>query len=179
MDPMFNGDTATPGCWMQKIPVWYGPDFFPDKRTSGTDSKYKIGDDGDIGIMPFPTISDTNKGAEGSADSFMVLNDRPEVRAFAEFLATPEGLEGWIKSVGVLSPNVKVPAEWYANNYKLKVANEIAQGATSINFDASDLMPPAVGQGSFWTGISDWANSNGSNTDTVLKSIDDSWPTTP
>ena len=21
----------TPGCWMQKIPVWYGPDFFPDK----------------------------------------------------------------------------------------------------------------------------------------------------
>ena len=31
MDPMFNADTAEPGCWMQKIPVWYGPDFFPDK----------------------------------------------------------------------------------------------------------------------------------------------------
>ena len=81
MDPMFNQDTAAPGCWMQKIPVWYGPDFFPDKRTSGGDSKYMIGDDGDIGIMPFPTITDTFKGAEGSADSFMVLNDRPEVRA--------------------------------------------------------------------------------------------------
>ena len=176
MDPMFNEDTAAPGCWMQKIPVWYGPDFFPDKRTNGGDSKYTIGDDGDIGIMPFPTISDTNKGAEGSADSFMVLNDRPEVRALAEFLATPEGLEGWIKSVGVLSPNVKVPAEWYADNYKLKVANEIATGATAIGFDASDLMPPAVGQGSFWTGISDWANANGSNTDSVLQAIDDSWP---
>jgi alpha-glucoside transport system substrate-binding protein len=176
MDPMFTGDTATPGCWMQKIPVWYGPDFFPDKRTSGGDSKYKIGDDGDIGIFPFPTISDTFKGAEGSADSFMVLNDRPEVRAFAEFLATPEGLEGWIKSVGVLSPNVKVPADWYAGNYKLKVANAIASGASAIGFDASDLMPPAVGQGSFWTGISDWANSNGSNTDSVLQAIDDSWP---
>jgi alpha-glucoside transport system substrate-binding protein len=176
MDPMFNQDTAAPGCWMQKIPVWYGPDFFPDKRTSGTDSKYVIGDDGDIGIMPFPTISDTNKGAEGSADSFMVLNDRPEVRALAEFLATPEGLEGWIKSVGVLSPNIKVPAEWYADNYKLKVANQIASAATAIGFDASDLMPPAVGQGSFWTGISDWANSNGSNTDSVLQAIDASWP---
>ena len=176
MDPMFNQDTAAPGCWMQKIPVWYGPDFFPDKRTSGGDSKYKIGDDGDIGIFPFPTISATFKGAEGSADSFMVLNDRPEVRAFAEFLATPEGLEGWIKGVGVLSPNVKVPAEWYASNYKLKVANSIATGATAIGFDASDLMPPAVGQGSFWTGISDWANANGSNTDTVLKAIDESWP---
>jgi len=176
MDPMFTQDTAAPGCWMQKIPVWYGPDFFPDRRTSGGASKYTIGDDGDIGIMPFPTISDTNKGAEGSADSFMVLNDRPEVRALAEFLATPEGLEGWIKTVGVLSPNVKVPAEWYADNYKLKVANQIASGATAIGFDASDLMPPAVGQGSFWTGISDWANANGSNTDTVLQAIQDSWP---
>jgi alpha-glucoside transport system substrate-binding protein len=176
MDPMFNQDTAAPGCWMQKIPVWYGPDFFPDKRTSGQPSKYLIGDDGDIGIMPFPTISDQYKGAEGSADSFMVFNDRPEVRAFAEFLATPEGLEGWIKGVGVLSPNVKVPADWYAGNYKLKVANQIASGATAIGFDASDLMPPAVGQGSFWTGISDWANSNGTNTDATLKAIDDSWP---
>jgi alpha-glucoside transport system substrate-binding protein len=176
MDPMFNGDTATPGCWMQKIPVWYGPDFFPDRRTNGGDSKYVIGDNGDIGIFPFPTIDPTFKGAEGSADSFMVFADRPEVRAFAEFLATPEGLEGWIKTVGVLSPNVKVPPEWYAGNYKLKVANDIASNATSINFDASDLMPPAVGQGSFWTQISDWANANGTNTDSVLKAIDDSWP---
>ena len=106
----------------------------------------------------------------------MVLADRPEVRALAEFLATPEGLEGWIKSVGVLSPNVKVPAEWYADNYKLKVANDIASSATAIGFDASDLMPPSVGQGSFWTGISDWANANGTNTDSVLQAIDDSWP---
>ncbi|MEZ0241159.1 MAG: ABC transporter substrate-binding protein [Chloroflexota bacterium] len=174
MDPMFEGDTLTPGCWMQKIPVWYGPDFFPDKRTSGGDSKYVIGED--IGIMPFPNISDEFKGAEGSADALIVLTDRPEVRAFAEFLATPEGLKGWITSVGVLSPNVKVPADWYANNYKLKVANDIALGATAIGFDASDLMPPAVGAGSFWTGISDWANNNGSNTDQVLADIDASWP---
>ena len=176
MDPMFNQDTAAPGCWMQKIPTWYGPGFFPDQRTSGQPSKYIIGDNGDIGIMPFPTISDQYKGVEGSADSFMVFNDRPEVRALAEFLATPEGLEGWIKSTGVLSPNVKVPADWYAGNYKLSVANAILGGGTSVIFDASDLMPPAVGQGSFWTGISDWANANGANTDATLKAIDDSWP---
>ncbi len=176
MDPMFNADTAEPGCWMQKIPVWYGPDFFPDRRVNGGDSKYTIGDDGDIGIFPFPTISEEFKGAEGSADSFMVFTDRPEVRAFAQFLATPEGLKGWITTVGVLSPNAKVPAEWYADNYKLKVANEIASGATAIGFDASDLMPPEVGGGSFWTGVSDWANNNGANTDAILQAIDDSWP---
>ena len=174
MDPMFNGDTATPGCWMQKIPVWYGPDFFPDKRVNGGDSKYVIGED--IGIFPFPTISTEFKGAEGSADAIMVLKDRPEVRAFVEFLATPEGLYNWIVGKGVLSPNIKTPAEWYANNYKLKVANEIASGATAIGFDASDLMPPSVGAGSFWTGVVDWANNNGTNTDAVLQAIDESWP---
>ena len=176
MDPMFNQDTAAPGCWMQKIPTWYGPDFFPDRRVNGGDSKYTIGDNGYIGIFPFPTIDGTNNNAEGSADSFMVFADRPEVRAFAEFMATPEGLEGWIKSVGVNSPNVHVPAEWYAGNYKLQVANEVLTNATGVGFDASDLMPPAVGQGTFWTQISDWANQNGSNTDAVLKAIDDSWP---
>ena len=67
--------------------------------------------------------------------------------------------------------NSKVPAEWYAGNYKLKVANQILSGATAVIFDASDLMPPAVGGGSFWTGISDWANNNGSNTDQVLADI--------
>jgi len=106
----------------------------------------------------------------------MVLADRPEVRAFAEFLATPEGLKGWITSVGVLSPNNKVPAEWYAGNYKLKVANQILSGATAVLFDASDLMPPSVGGGSFWTQVSDWANNNGTNTDAALKAIDESWP---
>lgn len=174
MDPMFNQDTAAPGCWMQKIPVWYGPDFFPDKRVNGGDSKYVVGED--IGIFPFPTISTEFKGAEGSADAIMVLADRPEVRAFAEFLATPEGLKNWIVGKGVLSPNVTTPAEWYANNYKLKVANDIASNATAIGFDASDLMPPAVGQGTFWTEISSWANSNGTTTDATLKAIDDSWP---
>ena len=33
MDPMF--DPAGPKCWMQKIPTWYGPDFFPDQRATG------------------------------------------------------------------------------------------------------------------------------------------------
>jgi alpha-glucoside transport system substrate-binding protein len=174
MDPMFEGDTLTPGCWMQKIPVWYGPDFFPDKRVNGGDSKYVVGTD--IGIFPFPTISEEFKGAEGSADTIMVLADRPEVRAFVEFLATPEGLKGWITGTGVLSPNVTTPAEWYANNYKLKVANDIASNATAIAFDASDLMPPSVGQGTFWTEISAWAGSNGTTTDATLQAIEDSWP---
>ena len=113
---------------------------------------------------------------QGSADSLIMMNDRPEVRAVAEFLATPEGIENWIRAGSAISTNVKTPAEWYAGAYKLKVAADIANKSKFIGFDASDLMPAAVGAGTFWTQTVDWANNNGSNTDSVLKAIDDSWP---
>jgi alpha-glucoside transport system substrate-binding protein len=174
MDPMFEQDMAAPGCWMQKIPTWYGPDFFPDQRTSGQPSKYIIGED--VGIFAFPTIDPAQLGAEGSADTLMMFNDRPEVRAVAEFLSTPEGIENWILAGSAISANQKTPQDWYAGAYKLTVAADIVNKAAFIGFDASDLMPPSVGQGTFWTQMVDWANNNGSNTDAVLKAIDDSWP---
>ena len=180
MDPMFNQDMAAPGCWMQKVPTWYGPGFFPDQRTSGQPSKFIIGQD--VGLFPFPTIDPNFQGVEGSADTVMVLVDKPEVRAFAEFLATPEGIEKWItgSAGGATSPaisaNSKTPADWYAGNYSLKVAAETATNAKYIGFDASDLMPPSVGGGSFWKELVSWCNANGQNTDEVLKNIDDSWP---
>lgn len=175
MDPMFNGDLATPKCWMQKIPTWYGPDFFPDQRASGKPSKYIIGTD--VGMFPFPTIDPAQKNVEGSADTLMVLVDRPEVRAVAEFLATPEGLQNWIRAGSAISANTKTPADWYAGAYKLKVASEIANAASGIGFDASDLMPGKVGAGTFWTQSVKWANGGGADIDAILKAIDDSWPT--
>jgi alpha-glucoside transport system substrate-binding protein len=175
MDPMFTDDLANPKCWMQKIPTWYGPDFFPDQRASGQPSKYVIGTD--IGIFPFPTIDPAQNYAEGSADTLMVLADRPEVRAVAQFLATPEGLQKWIAAGSAISTNSTTPADWYAGAYKLKVASEIAGAAKGIGFDASDLMPGKVGAGTFWTQSVQWTNNGGTNTDAVLKAIDDSWPT--
>ena len=130
---------------MQKIPTWYGPDFFPDQRASGTPSKYVIGED--IGIFPFPTIDPAQSDAEGSADTLMVLADRPEVRAVAQFLATPQGIQRWIEAGSAISANTTTPAEWYAGTYKLEVASEIANNAHGIGFDASDLMPARSAQG--------------------------------
>ena len=106
----------------------------------------------------------------------MVLVDRPEVRAVAQFLATPSGLQKWIAAGSAISTNSTTPADWYAGAYKLKVASEIANAAKGIGFDASDLMPGKVGAGTFWTQAVQWANNGGTNTDAVLKAIDDSWP---
>jgi len=177
MDPMFNQDMAAPGCWMQKVPTWYGPDFFPDQRGSGQPSKYVIGTD--VGIFGFPTIDPAQNNAEGSADTMMMLVDRPEVRAVTELMATPSGLQNWILAGSAISTNTTTPQSLYAPSYKLSVASKISNGAAGIGFDASDLMPGAVGAGSFWSQSVNWVNSNGTNTDAVLKAIDDSWPATP
>jgi alpha-glucoside transport system substrate-binding protein len=177
MDPMFNGDTLTPGCWMHKIPTWYGPDFFPDVRAGGpgTVSKYKIGTD--IGIFYFPTIDPAEgAAAEGSADTLMMLVDKPEVRAVAEFLSTPQGVQRWIEAGSAISANNTTPQAWYAGSYKLDVASKIVNAASYLGFDASDLMPPEVGAGTFWTESVNWINANGTNTDQVLTNIDASWP---
>ena len=53
---------------------------------------------------------------------------------------------------------------------------QILQSATTFRFDASDLMPGAVGAGSFWTGMTDLVNNPDANVDRVLDSIDKSWP---
>ncbi len=52
---------------------------------------------------------------------------------------------------------------------------ELLQGATSVRFDASDLMPGEVGAGSFWKGMTDYI-SGATDLDSALKEIDEGWP---
>jgi alpha-glucoside transport system substrate-binding protein len=101
---------------------------------------------------------------------------RPETKAVAEFLSLPQGIQRWIEAGSAISANNTVPDAWYAGSYKLKVAADIVNNASYLGFDASDLMPPEVGAGSFWTESVNWINANGANTDQVLQNIDASWP---
>jgi alpha-glucoside transport system substrate-binding protein len=166
----------TPKCVMHKIPTWYGPDFFPDVRAKlPTDPAYKtifpIGQD--IGIFYLPKINDAQgTPALGSADTLMVLKDRPEVRAVAQFLSTPQGTQRWIETGSAISANTTTPDSWYAGAYKLDVASKIVKNSSYLGFDASDLTPAEVGAGTFWTEGVKYINAGGTNLDAVLAAID-------
>jgi alpha-glucoside transport system substrate-binding protein len=67
-----------------------------------------------------------------------------------------------------------VSLDWYGDPLERKIA-ELAQQATVVRFDASDLMPGAVGSGSFWKGMTDLF-SGAADLDTVLGEIDAAWP---
>ncbi len=169
MDPMFNDNLQNPGCWMQKQATWYGPDFFPDAKAGDGTSQYVVGED--VGLFYFPPI-DPQYGnpALGSGDAFMVTQDRPEVRALLQYLATPDGIKAWIDTGSAFSANQATPAEWYAGNYKQEVGSAIIANATSFGFDASDLMPASGA--AFWAGVVQWIQDNGANLDQVLADID-------
>jgi len=169
---IFVGDTQTPmfedppQCWFHKQAGWI-PDFWPEGTAPGVDSSF----------FYLPPIDPAyGNPVLGAGDFFAAFDDRPEVLAVMEFLASPEGAETWIKAGGFISPSSAVPADWYGD-YSGQAQAEILATATTLRFDASDLMPAEVGAGTFWSGMVDWVSAEGANAEEVFQSIEDSWPT--
>ena len=73
---------------------------------------------------------------------------------------------------GFLTPHKGVDINKYANKM-LKKQGEILQSATTFRFDGSDLMPGAVGAGSFWKGMVNYAG--GQSAKQVADDIQKSW----
>ena len=158
--PMFDNP---PSCWLYRQADW-ASSFFPEGKTAPKDSKFFY--------LP-PIKEEFGKPVLGAGDVYAMFNDRPEVRAVMEFLATPEAAKGWIEKGGFVSPNKSVPLEWYPDEVTRKVA-DIMKNATVFRFDASDLMPGAVGTGSFWSGMVKLVE--GADVDATLQEIENSWP---
>jgi alpha-glucoside transport system substrate-binding protein len=172
-DPMF--DPAGPQCWMQKQAAWI-PGFWGANKdfTDPADWPNKPGVD--VNFFYFPPIDEQyGKPVLGAGDMFVMFNDRDEVRALLEYLATPESAKGWIDRGGFVSPNKTTPQDWYTGYPNPELAALVAN-ATTFGFDASDLMPATVGAGSFWEGMVKWVAQNGEGTEAIFQEIADSWP---
>ena len=104
----------------------------------------------------------------------MTGNERPEVAAFVEFLSTGASMETLVRNGGGLSPHRDSSLDWYSNDVDRTIA-EILLNAETVRFDASDLMPPEVGTGTFWSAMTDFA-SGAITLDEAVQEIDASWP---
>jgi alpha-glucoside transport system substrate-binding protein len=130
--------------------------------------------EGGITTFYFPGVSADNKPALGGGEFVGAFSDRPEVQAVQLYLTTAEwnnkkaALGGWFSAhLGLDTKNVADPVN--------AVAVDILQNATTFRFDASDLMPAAVGAGSFWKEMTAWVAENKSDK-AVLDAIQASWP---
>jgi alpha-glucoside transport system substrate-binding protein len=178
----FVGDTQNPmfaeggpQCWFHKQASWIYT-FWPgyDAKTDPPTVVNVPGVDSSFFYVP-PIDEAQGRPALGAGDMFMMFNDRDEVRAVIEFLATPEAAEQWIATGSFVSPNATVPQDWYSV-YPASGLAEILATTDTYKFDASDLMPAEVGQRTFWDGMVDWVAADGANTEEVFQAIEDSWP---
>lgn len=108
-----------------------------------------------------------------AGDVFGMFNNTPEAQALMEYLATPTPHEIWAGLGGFLSPHQQVSLDAYPDALSRKQA-EFLTNAETIRFDGSDMMPGAVGTGTFWSGVVDYVA--GEPVEDVLDDIEASWP---
>ncbi len=124
----------------------------------------------DYNIFLFPPISPVwGTPLLGSGDLVGVFNPTPEAMALADYLASAQAQEIWCGTLGKLAVNTQVDPSIYPDPITASAASMLAT-AEIFRFDGSDLMPAAVGSGTFWSGVLDYIN--GIPLDTVLESIE-------
>ena len=155
---------SPPQCYMHHQASFI-PTFFPDG--------IELGLDADFFYMPSYAGKDLGNPVLGAGTLAFITKDGDGARAFLEFLKTPIAHEIWMAQSGFLTPFKSVNTANYAND-TLKKQGDILLDATTFRFDASDLMPGAVGAGSFWTGMVDYAG--GKDAAEVAAEIEQSWP---
>ena len=153
-----------PKAWLHKQGNFI-TSFFPDNLTAGEDY--------DFFYLPSVDAS-LGRPVLVAGDIYAMFNDRPEVRMVMQYFTTGASVESWVKAGGAISPHKDSQLSWYSNVVDRKVA-EIIQNATSVRFDGSDLMPGAVGAGSFWKEMTAYVSGSKSLNE-ALKAIDSSWP---
>jgi len=156
--------SSPPQCFMHHQASFI-PSFFPE----GTN----VPEDADFFYMPAYAGKDLGKPVLGAGTLAFILKDSEAARAFIAWLETPIAHEVWMAQNGFLTPLKSANAELYGNA-ALKKQGEILTNATTFRFDGSDLMPGAVGAGTFWTGMVDYVG--GKSAEEVAGAIDASWP---
>jgi alpha-glucoside transport system substrate-binding protein len=172
-----------PGCLMLKQGSFIA-NFFVDQPG------YEEGDEDNIKTFAFPSI-DGNVGAMGGGDTLIVFDGSPEnVQVIRDWispewqctLASPGG--GGVATYGGhgvdgverLPGHKDVDIDCYESDSAKAFATSVTEAlaANTFVFDASDLMDPAVGQGTFWEAMVDWSRSASSQE--VTDRVEASWP---
>ena len=152
-----------PRCYMHHQASFI-PSFFP----AGTE----LGLDADFFYFPPFAAEDLGNPVLGAGTLWAITKDSPVARAVIQYLQTPLSHEIWMAQTGLLTPHKGVNIDAYANG-TLRKQGEILLNATTFRFDASDLMPGAVGAGSFWTGMVNYVA--GAPATEVADAIQRSW----
>lgn len=133
-----------------------------------------FGDSGTISAfyLPMAKASDP-KAMLGGGDILAASNKKRETIDTIRFLTSVTFANAAAKNAGKFSPRKDYDTSLLPDKFDQVFAN-IGKSADVFRFDGSDLMPGAVGAGSFWKEGTNWIT--GQSTDDTLNAIEKSWP---
>jgi alpha-glucoside transport system substrate-binding protein len=165
--PLVDGD-----CMMHRQASFYSA-FLPEGTVTGPDG---------IDVFYFPGANTTDTPVLGGGTLAAAFRDAPEVWAVMDYFATAAYAEARQVAQtaakdgslsGFLSANTQQDMSVYQPIEQSFIA--IMVGAEVLRFDGSDLMPAAVGAGTFWTEGTSAVNGD-KTVDEATAAIDASWP---
>ena len=143
-----------------------------------TDAGGKVAEDGDIWAFLMPPYEAGGESAgdvvTGGGEIVAAFSDSEATQKVQEYLSSPEWANSRVSLGGVISANKGLDPENASSNILKEAISILQADTTTFRFDASDLMPGAVGAGTFFKGMIDFVN--GTPTDTVLQQIESGWP---
>jgi alpha-glucoside transport system substrate-binding protein len=158
-----------PGCFLHRQASFI-------TAQSGWDPEAEAGVDYDW--FPFPAIDE--EGTLFGGEFLVAFRNDPEVVDFMEQFSGEEAQceQGANVAGSRISPNVNVEADCYANEILADSAAVLTESIENDTgrFDASDMMPPEVGSGSFWSEMMTYMQEGPDSAETVLGNIEASWP---
>jgi ABC-type glycerol-3-phosphate transport system substrate-binding protein len=92
----------------------------------------------------FPSINGSPSSVVAKGNLVIIFRDTPAVRAFINYLVSPDSAEIWVKRGGFVTPNRRVPDSAYSDTLLRKTSHELTHAQT-LRFDMSDLQPTAFG----------------------------------
>ncbi|MCU1676105.1 MAG: alpha-glucoside transporter [Frankiales bacterium] len=159
-----------PTCALHRQASFYAANFLTDNPD------VKIAPDGDVYAFYLPPIDPAQgKPVLGGGTFVAAFSNKPEVAAVREYMATADYATGRVKlGGGFVSGRKGVALENFQTEIDKLSAQTLQDPNSKFGFDASDLMPGAVGAGTEWRGLTDWVT--GKSTKQTLDAIEASWP---
>ena len=135
-----------------------------------------ISDSGDVFAFYLPQMSDkVPTPIVGGGEFVTAFSDKPEVQSFQTYLSSSLFASNKVKLGGWVSANSGVDLSLYQDPISKLSAEYLTKTDATFRFDASDLMPAAVGAGAEWKQLTAWFATDQS-TQTTLENIDAAWP---
>lgn len=159
-----------------KCSLYHQASFYEGFWATTDGDAVNVAEDGDVWAFMLPGVKANDHSVIVGGDLVGAFNDESATQAVQKFLSSDTWANTRVSLGGVISANSGVDADNASSPLLSASIRMLQHPSTTLRFDASDVMPSAVGTGSFWSGMLDWIN--GEATTVTLNAIEITWPQT-